>query len=134
MFITLLNLPSRSCSASSGDILQYLGRLSAGAQYSLTILITYDLALVLLLRSLPDLNFAAASDDADPHGGEEVVGRVGVHVHTAVEHGGGVLADSGRDHRLATWMILDEVGDVVDNTGDGNEATAVLGLINVFVP
>lgn len=62
------------------------------------------------------------------------MGGVGVVVDAAVEHGGSVLADARVDHRLAAGVVLDEVGDVVDNTGDGNQTTAVLGLLDVFLP
>lgn len=57
-----------------------------------------------------------------------------MHVDTSVEHGGGVLADAAIDHGASSRVILDEVGDVVDNTGNGNEAAAVLGLILEVIP
>lgn len=62
------------------------------------------------------------------------MGGVGVEVDTAVEDGSGVLADGGGDEGLATGVVLDEVGNVVDNTGDGNEGLAVLGLRDEVVP
>ena len=60
--------------------------------------------------------------------------RIAVHVDAAVEHGGCILADAGADHGFAAGMIFDEVGDVVDDAGDGDEAAAVLGLVDVVVP
>ena len=62
------------------------------------------------------------------------MGGVGVVVYTTVEHGGGVLANSGADHSLTTGVVLDEVGHIVNNTSNSNEAAAVLGLLNIVVP
>lgn len=90
--------------------------------------------LVLKLSALPDLNLAASAEDANTHGGEQVVGSVGVEVDTAVEDGRGVLANGGGDEGLATGVVLDEVGNVVDDTGNGNEGLAVLGLRDKVVP
>jgi hypothetical protein len=59
---------------------------------------------------------------------------VGVVVNTTVEHGSGVLANTGVDHGLATRVVLDEISDIVDNTGDGNETASVLGLLNIVIP
>lgn len=55
-------------------------------------------------------------------------------VDATVEHGGCVLANAGVDHGFATGVILDEVGNVVDNTSNSDEAAAVLGLLDIFVP
>lgn len=90
--------------------------------------------LVLGLGALPDLDLAAAAEDTDSHGGEEVVGGVGVVVHAAVEDGGGVLADGRVDESLATGVVGDELADVVDDTGDGDPGLALLGLGNEVVP
>ncbi len=54
------------------------------------------------------------------------MGSVGVEVDTTVEHGSGILADSGVDHGPATRVILDKVGHIVDNTSNGNQATPIL--------
>jgi hypothetical protein len=89
---------------------------------------------VLLLGALPDLNLTATTDDTDAHSGEKVVGSVGVEVDTTVEHGSGILADTALDKSLATGVLVDEVGDIVDNTGDSDETTTVLGLLNIVVP
>jgi len=59
---------------------------------------------------------------------------VGVVVDTTVEDGSSVLADTRRDESLSTWVVLDEVGHVVDNTGNCNESSAVLGFGLVGVP
>jgi hypothetical protein len=90
--------------------------------------------LVLPLSALPDLNFASASNDTDSHGGEQIVGTVGVEVDTTVEHGGSILADAALDESLATRVLGDEVGNVMDNTSDSDETTAVLSLLNIVVP
>jgi hypothetical protein len=89
---------------------------------------------VLLLGALPDLNFTATTDDTDAHSGEKVVGSVRVEVDTTIKHGSGILADTALDKGLATGVLVDEVGDIVDNTGDSDETTAVLSLLNVVVP
>lgn len=62
------------------------------------------------------------------------MGRVGVKVDASVEDGGGVLADSGRDQSLATGVVLDEVGHVVDHTGHRHQSLPVLGLGDVVIP
>lgn len=90
--------------------------------------------LILPLRALPDLDLAAAADDAHPHGTQQVMRGVGVHVHAAVEHGRGVLADAAADHGLAAGVVLDELRDVVDHARDGDEAAPVLGLVDEVVP
>lgn len=59
---------------------------------------------------------------------------VGVQVNTTVEDGGSVLANGRRDEGLATGVVLDEVGHVVDDTSNGNESLAVLRLGNKIVP
>jgi len=90
--------------------------------------------LILPLSPLPDLNFASAADDTDAHGGEKVVSGVGVVVDTTIEDGGCVFADSRGDESLSTRMFLDEVGNIVNDTCDGNESSAVLSLGLVVVP
>lgn len=63
------------------------------------------------------------------------MGGVGVQVDTAVEDGGGVLANGGGNEGLATGVLLDKVTDVVDDTGDGDEGLAVLlGVGDKVVP
>ena len=91
-------------------------------------------ALVLLLSALPDLDLAASADDTDSHGRQQVVRSVGVVVHAAVEHGSGILANTSVDHGLATRVVLDKVRAIVDDTGNGNEATTLLRLLDVLLP
>ena len=62
------------------------------------------------------------------------MGSVGVEVDTTVEHGSGVLANAALDQSLASGVLVDEVGNVVYNTSDGNQTTAVLSLLNIVVP
>lgn len=90
--------------------------------------------LILPLRALPDLDLAAAADDAHPHRTQQIMRGVGVHVHAAVEHGRGVLSDAAADHGFASGVVLDELRDVVDHARDGDEAAPVLGLVDVVVP
>lgn len=90
--------------------------------------------LVFPLGTLPDLDLATTTEDTHSHSGEQVVRRVGVVVHTTVEDGGSVLANAGRDHGLSTRVVLDEVGNIVNNTGNSNESAAVLGLLLILVP
>ena len=88
----------------------------------------------LAVSTLPDLDLHATADDTNTHGGEKVVGGVGVVVDTAVEHGGCVFAKTRLDHGLSTGVVVDEVGHIVHNTSDSDEATAILGLVNIVVP
>ena len=59
---------------------------------------------------------------------------VGVVVDAAVEDGGGVLSDARGDESLSAGVVLDEVGHVMDDTGNSNESAAVLGFGLVRVP
>ncbi|KAI6876604.1 Acyl-CoA [Hortaea werneckii] len=112
-----------------------LSDLLASPDDPLTVLVFDDHgALAVIVGALPDLDFHAAADYTDTHGGEQVVGGVGVVVDAAVEHGGRVLADPALDHGLATGVVGDEVGHVVDDTGNRDQATAVLALVNVVIP
>ena len=123
------------CSAGGGNGLCDLGDLVAGADDLLALTVFVELhVLVLPLRPLPDLDLAAAPDDADPHCGEEVVGGVGVHVDASVEHGGGVLADAAADHGFSSRVFIDERRNVVDHSGDGDETAAILRLVLEVVP
>lgn len=109
--------------------------LVAGPDDRVASLVLGDLdVLVLLLRALPDLDLTSTTDDTDPHGREKVVGSVGVKVDTAVEHGGSVLSNAAADESLAARVLGDEVGNIVNDTSNSDEATAVLGLLNVVVP
>ena len=83
---------------------------------------------------LPDLNLHTTTNDTNTHGGQKVVGGVGVVVDTTVEHGCGILANTGVDHSLSTWVVLDERGDVMYDTSNADKSAAVLGLVNVVVP
>ncbi len=76
--------------------------------------------LVLFLSPFPDLNFASTSDDAYSHSREKVVGCVGVEVNTTVEHGSGVLSDTALDQGLASRVLIDEIGDIVNNTSNSD--------------
>jgi len=62
------------------------------------------------------------------------VSTIGVHVHATVKHCGGILAETALDKSLASRVLVDEVGDIVDNTCDGNKTTTVLGLLDVIFP
>ena len=46
----------------------------------------------------------------------------------------GVFANAGSDHGLPTRVVLDEIGDIVDNTSNSNETTAVLCLVDKVIP
>ena len=90
--------------------------------------------LVFPLCPLPDLHFTATSENTNTHSGKKVVCSIGVIVDTAVEDGSSVLSDTRRDECLSTWVDLDEVGHVVNNTSNCNESTAVLGFRLVGIP
>jgi hypothetical protein len=115
--------------------LRNLGNLVTGPDDVVAVVILDDVdILVLPLSALPDLNLASTADDTDSHSGQQVVGTVRVEVDTTVEHGGSILANTALDESLATRVLVNEIGNVMDNTGNGNETTAVLGLLNIVVP
>ncbi|KAI6759232.1 hypothetical protein HG530_009912 [Fusarium avenaceum] len=123
---------SSSC-ASSG--LDNLGGLRTSTDDALTGRIVHvGNILVLELSTLPDLNLASATENANAHGREKVVGSVRVEVNTTVEDGSGILANGRVDKSLATRVVLNEVGHIVNNTGDSNKTLARLGLGNEVVP
>jgi hypothetical protein len=62
------------------------------------------------------------------------MGSVRVVIYTAVEDGGGILTNSGRDEGLAAGVVLDEVGDVVNDSSNGNEGLSVLGVGYEVIP
>ena len=99
----------RSGSPRCGDRLRNLGYLVASADdfLALAILVELDI-LVFPLCALPNLDFTTASDNTYSHGREKVVGSIGVHVDSAVEHGGGILANPRVDHGSSSGVILDE--------------------------
>ena len=55
-------------------------------------------------------------------------------VDTTVENGGCVLSNTGRDESLSTRVVLDEVGNIVDNTSNSDESAAILGFGLVIIP
>ena len=55
-------------------------------------------------------------------------------IDTTVENGGCVLSNTGRDESLSTRVVLDEVGNIVDNTSNSDESAAVLGFGLVIIP
>lgn len=59
---------------------------------------------------------------------------VGVVVDTTVEDGSCVLSNTGRDKSLSTRVVLDEVGNIVDNTSNSDESAAILGFGLVIIP
>lgn len=131
--VKIRNNHLRSAGALNG--LCHLGDLVAGPddRVALVILGHVDF-LVLLLGALPDLDFASTTDDTNSHSREKIVCSVGVEVDTAVEHSSSVLANATLNQGLATGMLVDEVGDIVDDTGDSDQTTAVLGLLNIVIP
>lgn len=87
----------------------------------------------LLRAHLPDLNLAASADDPNPVLGQQVTRRVRVVIHAPVEHGRGVLADGGRDERLAARVLAGKVGHVMHEAGDGYQG-AGLRFLEEVVP
>ena len=59
---------------------------------------------------------------------------IGVQVDATIEHSCSILPNTAGDHGLPAWMILDKVTDVVDDTCNGDQGAAVLGLVDVVVP
>jgi len=135
-FVSLFDARTDShhlCGAGARRRLDDLGHLRASTHDAVASGILNEV-LVLAVGALPDLDLHAATDDTDAHGGEKVVGGVGVVVDTAVEHGGCILAKTRLDHGLSTRVVVDEVGNIVNDTSDGNQATAVLSLVHVVIP
>lgn len=124
-----------SCRARAHHGLLDLGDLIARAndEVSSVVLDVVDV-LVFPLSALPDLDFAAATNDTDSHGGEQVVGSVGMGVDAAVEDGRGVLAETALDHGFSTRVLVDEVGHIVNDTGNRNETATLVDLLDVVVP
>lgn len=87
------------------------------------------LVLLFVLGRLPHLDLHAAPDDGDSHGGQQVVGGVGVSVDASVEHGGSVLADGAHDESLSTGVVFDKRGHVVHNAGNEHQISG-LGLLS----
>jgi hypothetical protein len=122
-------------SIGAGSRLDNLGDLRTGTDDALASRVVHvgDI-LVLELSTLPDLNFAATAKDTNTHGRQKVVGSVGVEVNTTVEDGSGILSDGGVDEGLATRVVLDKIGNIMDNTSNSNEALSSLGLGNEVIP
>lgn len=124
-----------SSGVGHGRGFRYLGDLISRPDDPLALIILDGLRILALqLCPLPYLHLTSPSDDSHPHGGEKIVGGVGVHVHSPVEHGGGVFADAGPDHGLSSRVGCDEVGDIVDHPSDGDETSSVLGLVREIIP
>ena len=123
------------CSTGGSTWFSDLGDLVARSDNLLSLSIFGELdILVLPLCTLPDLHLTPTANDANTHRAEQIVSSVAVHVDTAVEHGRGIFADTAVDHGPSSRVVLDEVGDIVDDTGNGHKSSAVLGLILEVVP
>jgi len=126
---------AHSCHARADNGLLDLGNLVACPDDGFASAVIDVLhVLVFTLGAFPDLNFAATTDYAHPHRREQIVRGIGVHVHTAVEHRSDVFAESALNQRFASRVLVDEIGHVVDNTGNSDEAAAVVGLLDVILP
>jgi len=90
--------------------------------------------LVLPLCPLPDLHFTTSSKNTYSHCRQQVVSRIGVVIDTAVEHSSSILSDTRSDQGLSTGMILDEVGNIVNNTCNWDESPTILCLLLVGLP
>jgi hypothetical protein len=125
----------RLSSIGAGSGLNHLGDLRTSTDDALASRVVHvgDI-LVLELSALPDLNLATTAEDTNTHGRQKVVGGVGVEVDTTVEDGSGVLSNGGVDESLATRVVLNEVGNIVDNTGNSDETLSSLGLSNKVIP
>lgn len=55
-------------------------------------------------------------------------------VDTAVEHSSSVFTDSRGNEGFATRMIFDKIAHVMNDTGDGDQGLAVLGLLDEVIP
>ena len=125
----ILSSPSRS------NRLTNLGNLIPRPNNPASLIILHKLDILILpLRAFPNLDLTPTTNDTHAHGTEQVMRSITVHIHAAIEHSRGIFANPRTDHCLPTRMILDEIGDIVDNARDGDEAPAVLGLVDVIVP
>jgi len=133
--LKLSSSSSHSCSVGAGGRHRHAGELITSTDDTLAARVG-DIChvLVFVLGTLPNLYLTTTAEDTNAHGGKKVVSSVGVEIDTAVENCGGILADSGGDESLATWVLLDEVSHIVDNTGNGNETPAILGLRDEVIP
>lgn len=123
------------CCACALNRLLNLGDLVARTNDGVSSIILGPLGVfVFPLRPLPDFDLATATNDTNSHSREQVVCCIRVKVDAAVEHGGSIFAESALDERFASRMLVDEVGDIVDDTGDSDKTAAVLNLLNVIVP
>lgn len=130
-----LIFPNHLCRIRASHRHGHLGGLLSSTNDALTSRVAHNgHILVLHLSPLPDFDLAASTEDAHTHGAKQVVRCVGVQVNTTVENSCGILSNSRGDESLATGVVLDEVGNVVDDTGNGDEGLAVLGLLNEVVP
>lgn len=59
---------------------------------------------------------------------------IAVRVHTTVEHGGSILADTLAYHDLSPLMIFNEIGNIVDDNGDSDDIAALPSLFNMIIP
>jgi len=55
-------------------------------------------------------------------------------VDTTVEDGSCVLSNARADQSLSTWVFLDKVANIVNDTSDSNEGLTILGTANILVP
>jgi len=55
-------------------------------------------------------------------------------IDTSVKNRGGILANAGIYERLSARVILDEVRDVVNDTSNSDESTAILGFSLILIP
>ncbi len=62
------------------------------------------------------------------------MGSVGVIVDTTVEDGSGILSNTRGDESLSTRVVLNEVTHVMNDTGNSDESTTVLGLGLIVLP
>lgn len=70
-------------------------------------------------------------DNGNSHGGQQVVSSIRVLVNSTVESLSGVLTQRGVDQSSSTRVFLDEVLDVVDNTGDDDKTLLLGDLVEV---
>ena len=112
------------------DWLRDSGNLSASSDYAGTRRIVYKRYIfVFALSLLPNFNLASSPYDTNSHGGEKVMGSVGVKVNTTVKHSCGVFPNTRVNHSSAAGVVLDEVPDIVDDTGNRDQSPSVASLL-----
>ncbi|KAK0105980.1 hypothetical protein ONS95_015030 [Cadophora gregata] len=96
--------------------------------------LTKGMSLFSRCAPLLDLYLTTSSKNTNSYCRQQIMCGVGVVVYTAVKDSGCVLANTRGDQGLSTWVVLNEIGDIMNNTSNCNKSTTVLGFGLVIIP